>query len=51
MSRSRLAGSAGGEIEGKLKSLGVTIVKPHALAVVKGREGRSKRAQKKHSSK
>jgi flavodoxin len=39
MSRSRLAGSAGGKIEGKLKSLGFTIVKPHASAVVKGREG------------
>jgi flavodoxin len=36
---SRLAGSAGGKIEGKLKSLGLTIVKPHASAVVKGREG------------
>jgi flavodoxin len=39
MSRSRLAGSAGGKIEGKLKSLGLAIVKPHASAVVKGREG------------
>lgn len=39
MSRSRLAGGAGGKIEGKLKSLGLTIVKPHASAVVKGREG------------
>lgn len=39
MSRSRLAGSAGGKIEGKLKSLGLTIVKPHASAVVKGRDG------------
>ena len=39
MSRSRLAGSAGGKIEGKLKSLGLTIVEPHASAVVKGREG------------
>jgi flavodoxin len=39
MGRSRLAGSAGGKIEGKLKSLGLTIVKPHASAVVKGREG------------
>jgi flavodoxin len=39
MSRSMLAGSAGGKIEGKLKSLGLTIVKPHASAVVKGREG------------
>jgi flavodoxin len=39
MSRSRLAGNAGGKIEGKLKSLGLTIVKSHASAVVKGREG------------
>jgi flavodoxin len=39
MSRSRLAGDAGGKIEGKLKDLGLTIVKPHASAVVKGREG------------
>jgi flavodoxin len=39
MSRSRLTGSAGGKIEGKLKSLGLTIVKPHASAVVKDREG------------
>jgi flavodoxin len=39
MSRSRLAGGAGGKIEGKLKSLGLTIVKVHASAVVKGREG------------
>jgi flavodoxin len=39
MSRSRLAGNAGGKIEGKLKSLGLTIVRPHASAVVKGREG------------
>ena len=39
MSRSRLAGSAGGKIEGKLKSLGLTIIKDHATAVVKGREG------------
>lgn len=37
--KSRLAGSAGGKIEGKLKGLGLTIVKPHASAVVKGREG------------
>jgi flavorubredoxin len=37
--RNRLAGSAGGKIEGKLKSLGLTIIKPHASAVVKGREG------------
>jgi flavodoxin len=39
MNRSRLAGDAGGKIEGKLKGLGFTIVKPHASAVVKGREG------------
>jgi flavorubredoxin len=39
MSRSRLTGNAGGKIEGKLKSLGLTIVKPHTTAVVKGREG------------
>ena len=39
MSRSMLAGNAGGKIEGKLKSLGLTIVKAHASAVVKGREG------------
>jgi flavodoxin len=39
MSKSRLAGSAGGKIEGKLKGLGLTIVKPHVSAVVKGREG------------
>jgi multimeric flavodoxin WrbA len=36
MSRSRLAGSAGGEIEGKLKSLGLTIVKPHASGGCEG---------------
>lgn len=34
-----MAGSAGGKIERKLKTLGLTIVKPHAEAVVKGREG------------
>ena len=39
MSRGRLVGSAGGKIEGKLKRLGLTIVKPHASAIVKGREG------------
>jgi len=37
MSRSRLAGNAGGKIEEKLKSLGFAIVKPHASAIVKGR--------------
>jgi flavodoxin len=36
---SRLAGNAAGKIEGELKSLGFTIIKPHASAVVKGREG------------
>lgn len=36
---SRFAGSAGAKIEGKLKSLGLTIVKPHASAFVKGKEG------------
>ena len=39
MGRSRLVGSAGGKIEGKLKGLGLTIVKPNVSAVVKGREG------------
>ena len=39
MSKSRLAGSAGGKIEGKLKGLGLTAVKPHVSAVVKGIEG------------
>ena len=39
MSRSRWAGSAAGKIEGKLKSRDLTIGKPHASAVVKGREG------------
>jgi flavodoxin len=39
LSSSSLAGSAGGKIEGNLKSLGLTIVKPHATAVVKGNEG------------
>jgi flavodoxin len=39
MSRSGLAGSAGGKIEGSLKGLGLKIVKPHATAVVKGNEG------------
>ncbi len=33
------AGSAGAKIEEKLKSLGLTIVKPHASAFVKGKEG------------
>lgn len=39
LSKSSLAGSVGGKIEGNLKGLGLTIVKPHATAVVKGREG------------
>jgi len=39
LSRSGLAGSAGGKIERNLKSLGLTIAKPHATAVVKGNEG------------
>ncbi len=37
--RSRLVGDAGGKIEGKLRSLGLTLVKSHASAIVKGREG------------
>jgi len=37
--KSRLAGSAGGKIESKLKELGMTIVKPSVSAIVKGREG------------
>jgi len=37
--KSRFAGSAGAKIEGKLKNLGLTIVKPHASAFVKGKEG------------
>lgn len=36
---SRFAGSAGAKIEGKMKDLGLTIVKPHASAFVKGKEG------------
>jgi flavorubredoxin len=39
MSRSRLAGSAAKGIEKKLQKLGMTIVTPHASAIVKGREG------------
>jgi flavorubredoxin len=39
MSYSRLAGSATGKIESKLKELGLTIVKPGESAAVKGREG------------
>jgi len=37
--KSRFAGSAGAKIEGKLKDLGMTIIKPHASAFVKGKEG------------
>ena len=39
MSKSSLAGSVGGKIEDSFKGLGLNIVKPHATAVVKGREG------------
>ena len=39
MSRSRLAGSAGGKIEGKLKSMGLTIAKPSESAFVKSDKG------------
>ena len=37
--KSRLAGSAAKGIEKKLQKLGMTIVTPHASAIVKGREG------------
>jgi flavodoxin len=37
--KSRLAGTAGGKIEKKLKELGIEIVRPAKSAVVKGREG------------
>jgi len=37
--KSRLAGSAGGKIERKLKDLGLTIVRHSESAVVEGREG------------
>jgi flavorubredoxin len=37
--KSRLAGSAGGKIERKLKDLGLTIVKHSESAIVVGREG------------
>jgi flavodoxin len=37
--KSRLAGTAGGKIEKKLKELGIEIIKPAKSAVVKGREG------------
>jgi flavodoxin len=39
MSKSMLAGSAGGKIENKLKDLGLTIAKHNESAIVKGREG------------
>jgi flavorubredoxin len=37
--KSRLAGSAGGKIEAKLKDLGLTIARHSESAIVKGREG------------
>jgi flavorubredoxin len=37
--KSRLAGSAGGKIERKLKDLGFTIARPSESAIVVGREG------------
>jgi flavorubredoxin len=37
--KSRLAGSAGKRIEKKLKKLGMSIVKSHISAIVKGGEG------------
>lgn len=37
--KSRLAGTAGGKIEKKLKQLGLEIIAPAKSAVVKGREG------------
>jgi flavodoxin len=37
--KSRLAGSAGGKIEGNLKDLGLIIVKHSESAIVKGSEG------------
>ena len=37
--KSRLAGSAGGKIERKLKDLGLIIAKHSESAIVKGREG------------
>ena len=39
MSRGRLAGSAGGKIERKLKDLGLTIVRNSESAIVKGMKG------------
>jgi flavorubredoxin len=37
--KSRLAGSAGGKIENKLKDIGLIIAKHSASAIVEGREG------------
>jgi flavorubredoxin len=37
--KSRLAGSAGGKIERKLKDLGLTVAKHSESAIVEGREG------------
>ena len=37
--KSRFAGSAGKGIEKRLKKLQMTIVRPHASAIVKGTEG------------
>jgi len=37
--KSRLAGSAGGKIERKLKDLGLTIARHSESAIVKGRDG------------
>ena len=37
--KSRLAGSAGGKIEKRLRDLGLTVVRPSESAIVMGREG------------
>ncbi len=37
--KSRLAGTAGGKVEGKLKDLGMTIARPSESVIVLGREG------------
>ena len=37
--KSRLAGSAGKRIEQQMKQHGMNVVKPHASAIVLGREG------------
>lgn len=37
--KSRLAGSAGGKIERRLKDVGFTIARSNETAIVKGREG------------